>query len=78
MDHPKNNHPFLNQTTFKSLKTWLHGNRNDETEETATYSIQENYHKKIFLLSPDEEVDELMQTIRSLCKTTGRKNKPAL
>jgi uncharacterized protein len=58
---------------FKSLKTWLHGNRNDGTEETATYSIRENLSQKNFSAIPGEEVDELMQTIRSLSKRLAAK-----
>lgn len=58
---------------FKSLKAWLHGNRNDETEETATYSIRESLSQKDFSAIPGEEVDELMQTIRSLSKRLAAK-----
>jgi uncharacterized protein len=58
---------------FKSLKAWLHGNRNDETEETATYSIQENLVQKDFSAIPGEDVDELMQTIKSLSKRLAAK-----
>ena len=58
---------------FKSLKAWLHGNRNDETEETATYSIQENLSQKDFSAIPGEEVDELMQAIRYLSKRLAAK-----
>ncbi|MEP7372910.1 MAG: VWA domain-containing protein [Chitinophagaceae bacterium] len=59
---------------FKSLKAWLHGNRNDETEETATYSIRENLSQKDFSAIPGEEVDELMQTIKSLSKRLAAKS----
>lgn len=58
---------------FKSLKAWLHGHRNDDIEETATYSIRENLSQKDFSAIPGEEVDELMQTIRSLSKRLAAK-----
>ena len=61
------------QSQFKSLKTWLHGNRNDETEETATYSIHQNLSQKDFSSIPDDEVDELMQIIRALAKRLAAK-----
>jgi len=61
------------QVPFKSLKTWLHGNRNDETEETATYSIHENLSQKDFSSIPDDEVDELMQLIKALAKRLAAK-----
>jgi uncharacterized protein with von Willebrand factor type A (vWA) domain len=61
------------QAPFKSLKTWLHGNRNDETEETATYSIQENISQKDFSAIPKDDVDELMQIIRALAKRLAAK-----
>jgi len=60
--------PVSQPASFKSLKAWLHGNRNDETEETATYSIQESLSQKDFSAVPTEEVDELMQVIKALSK----------
>jgi uncharacterized protein with von Willebrand factor type A (vWA) domain len=54
--------------THKSLKTWLHGHRNDETEETATYCVQEHLSQKDFSAVPEDEVQELMQTIKALSK----------
>jgi len=61
--------PALNKAvTFKSLKTWLHGNRNNETEETATYSLQESLTQKDFSSVPEEEIDELMKVIKALAK----------
>ena len=71
--------PSSQQSNLRSLKTWLHGNRTDETEETATYSIQENLSQKDFSVIPEEEIDELMQTIRAIAKRlavkTGRRYK---
>jgi uncharacterized protein len=70
---PKKQKPVSQQSSFKSLKAWLHGNRNDETGETATYSIQENLSQKDFSAIPGEEVDELMQTIKALSKRLAAK-----
>ena len=64
----KKQKPVSQQSQFKSLKTWLHGNRNNETEETATYSIQENLSQKEFSAIPNEDVVELMHIIRALAK----------
>ncbi len=69
----KKQKPASQQVSFKSLKTWLHGNRNDETEETATYSINEKLSKKDFSSIPDDEVDELMLLIRALAKRLAAK-----
>ena len=48
--------------------TWLHGNRNKEIEEIASYSIYENLSQKNFANVPDDEVEELMQTIKALSR----------
>jgi uncharacterized protein with von Willebrand factor type A (vWA) domain len=61
------------QVVFKSLKTWLHGNRNNETEETATYSLQQSLSQKDFSSVPEEDIDELMQMIRALAKRMAAK-----
>jgi uncharacterized protein len=61
------------QASLKSLKTWLHGNRSDETEETATYSIQKALSQKDFSSIPEEDIDELMQTIRALARRLAAK-----
>jgi uncharacterized protein len=61
------------QVSFKSLKAWLHGNKNNDTEETATYSIHENLSKKDFSSVPEDEVDELMQIIKALAKRLAAK-----
>ncbi|MEP6951157.1 MAG: VWA domain-containing protein [Ginsengibacter sp.] len=72
-EEPKNKKSFQPQASFKSLKTWLHGNRNNETEETATYSRQESFLEKDFSTVPEDEVEEMMQTIRSLAKRMATK-----
>ncbi len=69
----KKQKPVSQQSQFKSLKTWLHGNRNNETEETATYSIQENLSQKDFSAIPGEDVNELMQIIKALAKRLAAK-----
>jgi uncharacterized protein with von Willebrand factor type A (vWA) domain len=65
--------PVVQQKPFKVLSTWLHGNRVDETEETATYSTGENISRKDFSLIPEEEVDELMLIIRAFAKRLATK-----
>ena len=65
--------PVVQQKSFKSLKTWLHGNRNDETEETATYSTGENISCKDFSAISEEDVGELMLIIRALAKRLAAK-----
>ncbi len=60
-------------TSFKSLKAWLHGNKNSETEETATYSSQESLSQRDFSLVPEDELDELMQNIKALAKRLAAK-----
>jgi hypothetical protein len=36
----------ISDASFKSLKSWLNGNRNEETEQTASYSAGENLSQK--------------------------------
>ena len=72
-EESKKQKPVSQQSPFKSLKTWLHGNRNNDTEETATYSIQENLLQKDFSSIPDDEVEDLMQIIRALAKRLAAK-----
>jgi uncharacterized protein with von Willebrand factor type A (vWA) domain len=67
-DEKNNAKPKPRSAAHKSLKEWLHGNRNDDAEETATYSTQEHLSQKDFSAIPEDEVDELMQTIRALSK----------
>jgi uncharacterized protein len=61
------------QPQLKSLKAWLHGNKNKETEETASYSANENLSQKDFSAVPEDEVDELMQTVKSIAKRLAAK-----
>ena len=64
---------FQQQASLKSLKTWLHGNKNKEAEETATYSVQETFLRKDFSTIPEDEVDELMQCIKVISKRLAAK-----
>jgi uncharacterized protein with von Willebrand factor type A (vWA) domain len=67
-DEKNNAIPNPKAASIKSLKGWLHGNRNDDTEEIATYSIHESLSHRDFSAVPGDEMEELMQTIRSLSK----------
>jgi len=69
----KNKTAFQQQSSYKALKKWLHGNDNKETEEAATYSMQETLLRKDFSTVPEDEVDELMQTIKSIAKRLAAK-----
>jgi uncharacterized protein with von Willebrand factor type A (vWA) domain len=40
-EEPKTKTAHQQHASYKALKKWLHGNGNKETEETATYSMQE-------------------------------------
>ena len=53
---------------LKSLQSWLKGNQNNETEQTASYSIHESLSQKDFSRVPKDDVDEIIQTIRSIGK----------
>ncbi len=53
---------------FKSLQAWMKGNRTEETEETAAYSIQETLSQKDFSSVPENELDQLVKSIRELSK----------
>ena len=69
----KNKTAFQQQPSYKAIKKWLHGNGNKEIEEAATYSVQETLLRKDFSTVPEDEVDELMQTIRSIAKRLAAK-----
>jgi len=70
---PSKKKPVSQQSNLRSLKTWLHGNRTNETEETATYSIHENISRKDFSSIPEEDVDELMRIIRAVAARLAAK-----
>ena len=54
--------------SFKSLKSWLNGNRDEDIEQTSAYSIHENLSRKDFSAVPSDELDELMLSIKALSK----------
>ena len=60
--------PGNKEATFKSLKSWLNGNQNEEIEQVASYSVYENLSQKDFSSVPDDELEELMQNIKSISK----------
>ena len=72
-DDIRSRKPHQKVASFKSLKAWLNGNRNDETEETATYSLQENLSQRDFSAVPEDKVGELMQIIKALSKRLAAK-----
>lgn len=72
-EEQKNKNSLKQRPSFKSVKTWLHGNRNNGTEETATYSIEERFSLKDFSAVPEDEVEEMMQTIKRVAKRLATK-----
>lgn len=60
--------PAIKDASFKSLESWLNGNRNKEIEQTASYSISESLSQKDFSTVPAEELHELMQSIKALSR----------
>lgn len=64
----QNAKPVAKDASFKSLKAWLGGNKSDEIEEVASYSVNESLSQKNFADVTDEEVEELMRNIKALSK----------
>lgn len=64
--------PVLRQTakddSFKSLKSWLSGNKNEEIEQTASYSIGESLSQKDFSQVAVDELKEIMLCIKALSR----------
>jgi uncharacterized protein with von Willebrand factor type A (vWA) domain len=60
--------PPAQDASFTSLKTWLNGNRNNETEVTASYSKGENLSSKDFSAVPADELGELIRSIKSISR----------
>jgi uncharacterized protein with von Willebrand factor type A (vWA) domain len=60
--------PGSKEASFKALKSWLNGNRNEEIEQTASYSFSESLSKKDFSTVPADELAEMMQTIKALSR----------
>jgi uncharacterized protein with von Willebrand factor type A (vWA) domain len=53
---------------FRSLNSWLNSNNNSESQETAGYSRFETLSQKDFSTVTGEEIDELMQYLKSLSR----------
>src|SRR6476620_5243320 len=60
--------PAKKEASFKALKTWLNGNRNEEIEQTASYSFSESISRKDFTTVPEEDLAELIKSIQALSK----------
>lgn len=60
-------------SSFKSLQSWLNGNKSDKEEKVAAYSIHENLSQKDFSAVPDDEINELLFTIQSIAKRLAAK-----
>lgn len=60
--------PGTKDASFKSLKSWLNGNRNHEKEETASYSVGESLSQKDFSAVPADELDDLMRSIKAISR----------
>ena len=69
----KKTKPPTPEAQFASLSAWLKGNQKKETEETASYSVQESLSQKDFSAVPENEVAELMKCIRSLSRRLAAK-----
>lgn len=81
--------PGVNEASFKALKSWLNGNKNEEVEQTASYSSQENFSRQDFSKVPADELHEMMRTIKALSRRlaaqtnrryekTDKRNRPDL
>lgn len=53
---------------FKALKSWLHGNKTDETETTAAYSLHESLSRKDFSMVTPDELQEISLYLKALAK----------
>jgi uncharacterized protein with von Willebrand factor type A (vWA) domain len=60
--------PGSQDKSFKALKTWLNGNRNEQLEQTASYSYSESLSKKDFSLVSADEMEELVRSIKALSR----------
>jgi uncharacterized protein len=54
--------------SFEALKSWLHGNKNEEETETATFSNIEVYGAKKFPAFEEKELKEVFQLVKKLVK----------
>ena len=63
------------EAAFKSLKSWLKGNRSEEIEETALYSVNESISAKDFSRIPSDELKDVMQQVKALSKRLAAHSK---
>lgn len=54
--------------SVQTLKSWLHGNRQEETEELSAYSSGAGVGQKDFSSFSEEELSELMRLINSIAR----------
>lgn len=64
----QNARPQAKDASFKSLKAWLNGNKSNELEEVASYSINENLSQKNFADVTGDEMEELLRNIKALSR----------
>ncbi len=72
-EEPASKSSYQQQASYKVLNNWLHGSGNKETEQTASYSMHESLSRRDFSTVPDDQVEEIMQTIRSIAKRLAAK-----
>ncbi len=60
--------PKSQEQAFKTLKSWLHGNKTDETESTAAYSLHESLSRKDFSMVTPDELAELTQYLKAMAR----------
>ena len=65
---------YQQQDSYRALRKWLHGKDNKEMEETATYSMKETLLQKNFSSVPEDEVEELMLTIKAIARRLAAKS----
>lgn len=61
------------QPSFDALKSWLHGNKNTEETETATYSPTETLGRQDFSLIPADQLADLERLLREVSQSLARK-----
>lgn len=57
------------EPSFEALKQWLHGNRNQETEELAAYSAGETTMRKDFSAFSGDDLQEVIQLIHRIARS---------
>lgn len=72
-DKKKHRQNGTQQPSFNALKTWLHGNKNQEETETATHSTTETLSQKDFSLIPADQLADLVRIIQEVSQALARK-----